>query len=304
MKYVTKQFTEKNINEVLALIKQSNNQQENIFSWDAGRFIDWFYSLNQLQLVKQPDWFSSNCTLFYADSKLELIVLSESGEKDTAIISPKLQIEMLTDIWPWLEKNWIPQRKGISFEFDSKANWLNTFLDEKGLSREDNSGHEWEYDLSVNRQTRSLPEDFRIADFTEGNRIIHGASDVSRQAFDLDESLDDINLHWKKYSTNPMFENELNICIVSKNGTVASYCRGTVDTQHGIAGIDPVCTLPGFEGKGLAAAAVEECFKRLAERGAKKCYIGSAPMPAPSTYLYKKLQPASYTSCVYRELNL
>lgn len=304
MKYVTTQFTEKDINEVLTIIKQSNSQKENIFGWDAGRFIDWFYSLNQLRLSKQPDWFSRNCTLFYKGTSIELIVLSEGGEKDTAFISPNLDAEMLTEIWPWLEKNWIIPRGGISFEFDAQASWLNDFLDKKGFTREDNSGHEWEYDLTLQRPERSLPDDFRIADFNEGKQIVHGASDVSKQAFDLDESLEDIDRHWKAYSTNPMFQNELNICVVSNNGTVASYCRGTIDSDHGIAGIDPVCTLPGYEGKGLAAAAVEECFKRLAQRGAKKCYIGSAPMPAPSTFLYRKLQPASYTSCVYRELEL
>lgn len=94
-----------------------------------------------------------------------------------------------------------------------------------------------------------------------------------------------------------MFRPELSVYAVSPEGTVAAYCRGTVDADNGVCGIDPVCTHPDFQRLGLGKAVVQRCFANQRSAGGRFAYIGSEAEPAPGTFLYKSLGPSSRTVC-------
>ncbi len=92
-----------------------------------------------------------------------------------------------------------------------------------------------------------------------------------------------------------MFRPELSVFARSPDGRIAAYCRGTVNPDNGVCGIDPVCTHPDYRGMGLAKAVVHACFRRQRGLGGRYCYIGSAPEPALSTFLYRSLGPVGRT---------
>ena len=82
----------------------------------------------------------------------------------------------------------------------------------------------------------------------------------------------------------------------SPEGRIAAYCRGTVDPDSGVCGIDPVVCHPDFQRMGLSKALVHTCFRTQRALGGRFSYIGSAPEPAPGTYLYRSLGPSSRTA--------
>jgi len=73
--------------------------------------------------------------------------------------------------------------------------------------------------------------------------------------------------------------------------TVAAYCRGTVDPDSGVCGIEPVCTHPDYRRLCMGKAVVQACMATQRSLGGRFAHIGLAAEPAPGTYLYGSLGP-------------
>ena len=90
-----------------------------------------------------------------------------------------------------------------------------------------------------------------------------------------------------------MYDPRLSVFVIAPDGRVAAYCRGEVDPDNGICGIDPVCTHPDFQKKGLGRAVVVRCLETQKRLGGRFSFIGSGPEPAPGIHLYRSLGPST-----------
>ncbi|MGE5653347.1 MAG: GNAT family N-acetyltransferase, partial [Bacillota bacterium] len=73
----------------------------------------------------------------------------------------------------------------------------------------------------------------------------------------------------------PHFDQSLNIVVKAPNGDYAAYSGIWYDPKIRVAYVEPVATDPDYRRMGLGKAAVLECIRRCAERGATIANVGS-----------------------------
>ena len=167
---------------------------------------------------------------------------------------------------------------------------LRPVLAEHGFRAGAVSGCEWEFELSEDRGDSPVPSGFTVQSLADTSAPDYpGIADCIRSAFGSEF---DSEPGLRSLEANPLFRPDLSVVARSLDGRVAAYCRGTVDPDSGVAGIDPVCCRPEFQRRGLSRAIVQACFRAQRLNGGRFCYIGSAPEPAPGTYLYRALSPS------------
>ena len=152
------------------------------------------------------------------------------------------------------------------------------------------SGIEWEYDLDRLSAPPPVAEGFTIDSLVDTDYA--GVTECIQQGFGREM---DYEPGLRSLESSPFFQPELSVIARSPDGRIAAYCRGTVDPGNGVCGIDPVVCHPDFQRMGLSTAAVHTCFRTQRALGGRFSYIGSAPEPAPGTYLYQSLGPSSRT---------
>jgi ribosomal protein S18 acetylase RimI-like enzyme len=179
---------------------------------------------------------------------------------------------------------------GTSLEFTRDESWLRDICRGAGLTETDNTGREWEYDLDAVDMVVSVPDAYTVTTLAERPDIDRGA--VARCIARAFESSRDLEPIVRNIEKNPMFRPELSSLVIADDGTVAAYCRGTVDPDNGVCGIDPVCTDPDHHRRGLGKAVVRQLMANQHDLGGRLVYIGSAPPPAPGTFLYQALGPS------------
>lgn len=282
-------LTSGNIVEVVEFFRRSNPFAERTWGWDTGRFIDWHWGAHTREEVASPGWFSEHCTIFRDGADIAAVFVAEYGGREGFIITPDDDRKSVEYILGWLVDHRVDSAVGLSLEFSDSANWLRDIFSDYGLIEKPNTGIEWEYDVSVVKRVFPVRDGFTIEYLTgDRERDYAGIAECIMRAFNVER---DVLSPLRNLESNPMFRPELSVFARSPDGRVAAYCRGTVDPDSGVCGIDPVCCHPDFQRLGLSKAVVQACFRTLGELGGQLCYIGSAPDPAPGTFLYRSLGP-------------
>jgi GNAT superfamily N-acetyltransferase len=277
--------------EVIDFVHGSNPFAQRMWGWDSGRFMDWRWGSNARREAEAPGWFAANCRLFRDGGRIRALWVAEGGGADSCILTPNADVEAVRFVLGRLEV----ERTGVgmSFEISDAATWLHDLFRTAGLQEAKATGHEWEYDLNRRVDITPVPDGFMIGSLRdERDADYAGIAECIAAAFGSEH---DVTTTLRSIERNPMFRPELSVFVRSPDRRIAAYCRGTVNSDNGVCGIDPVCTHPDFQRMGLAKAAVATCFERQRALGGRFSYIGSAPEPAPSTFLYRSLGPSSRT---------
>lgn len=292
-------LTDETLDEAVAFFGAANPFSQKTWGWDTGRFVDWRWGRNAVVFSDDPGWFGRNCRLFREDGRLRLVAVAEYGEDDVCLVTgaedPAAVAAALASVRADHERRGL----GLALEFSDRAAWLREVCREAGLVEEPATGHEWEYDLAGLPEVPPVPDGFEVLTLADtGDAVYRGVSDCLRAAFGVER---DLVPQLRHLEANPMFRPELSVVAVAPGGRVAGYCRGTADAGNGVCGIDPVATHPDFQGRGLAKAVVLRCLHNQRALGGRFAYIGSAPEPAPGTFLYRSLGPAGRTTaCTWR----
>lgn len=283
-------LTNANLEEVVAFLRESNPFAQKTWGWDTGRFMDWRWGSNTIADQQEPGWFSTHCTLFRDRVGIKALAIAEEGHDDTCIITSEEDPDSVRSVVDWLIGQRVGRNAGLRFEAAERAVWLAAVLRECGLIEERGTGNEWEYDLSTLPEPVVLAEGFTIAPLgIDRAADYRGIADCISAAFNTDR---DVQPVLEGLEANPMFRPELSVFARSPEGRIAAYCRGTVDAGNGVCGIDPVCCHPDFQRMGLSKAVVQACLRTQRDLGGRFTYIGSAPEPAPGTFLYRSLGPS------------
>jgi len=289
-------FVDASLDEVIRFVNDANPIAQHTWGWDTGRLVDWRWGSNIVRAEGNPDWFGNACRIFRDGSRIRAVAVAEYGSEAECIVTTREDPGVVSYVLGLLIERHRERGIGIALEFASKAEWLREVCRDAGLSEKTETGCEWEYNLAVVDTDVSVPEGFVIDSLADSPETSRAAlAECIQLAFDTPRDLEPVLVNLED---NPMFRPELSVFARSPEGTVAAYCRGTVNPENGICGIDPICTHPEFQKLGLGKAVVRTLFSRLAEAGGRYAYIGSAPPPAPGTFLYRSLGPSGVSvSC-------
>jgi GNAT superfamily N-acetyltransferase len=89
------------------------------------------------------------------------------------------------------------------------------------------------------------------------------------------------------------FNKALSLSAVDPSGEPVSHCSLWFHQDTDYAYVEPVCTIPGYRGKGIAAALLSEAFSRAKTLGAKKAYVIS-DLPFYEKLGFEKAQHCSF----------
>lgn len=280
-----------NLDEVVSFFRVSNPFAQHTWGWDTGRFMDWRWGSNTLHEAQDPGWFSRHCRVFRDGADIVAVSVAEYGQDDVCIITRTEDQEAVRHVLDWLMEQHRQRGIGLSFEINDTAVWLAEMFASAGLREQRATGHEWEYDLNAAAVPPRVPTDFVVESLSaEPGADYPGIAACIKAAFNTTR---DVEAALISLQSNPMFRPELSLVARSPEGRIAAYCRGTVDPVNGVCSIDPVCSHPDYHRLGLGKAVVQACFVAQRNLGGRFCYIGSAPEPAPGTYLYRSLGPSN-----------
>jgi len=282
-------LTDDSLDAAVRFMRDANPFAQRTWGWDTGRFIDWRWGSHAAYETDHPGWFAENCRAIVESGTIRALLISEYGEGDLCILTREPEPELVAGALNAVITDRRSHRRDLHLEAASRSAWLRNVFVDCGLDEQPAAAYEWEYDLSDDRPTAEVPEGFSInslKDAVPGDR--ERIAECIAAAFD---SEGDIEGALASLETNPLFLPELSVFVRGNDGRVAAYCRGTVDPDNGICGIDPVCTHPDFQRLGLGKAVVLECFTRQRLLGGAHAFIGSDPDPAPGNRLYRSLGP-------------
>ena len=281
---------EQNLAEIIQFVRDANPYPQMTWGWETGRLVDWRWGSNTIRAMDHPDWFGDACRIFRDGAGIRAISVAEYGSEAECILTKREDPQAVAEILGLLISRHTERGTGIDLEFSDQAEWLRDLCRDAGLSEHKETGCEWEYKLDAVDTSVSVPDGFVVDSLRDSPDTDRGAiARCIELAFDTPRDLEGVLL---SIETNPVFLPELSVFAKSPDGVVAAYCRGTVDPVSGVSGIDPICTHPGYQKLGLGKAVVRTVFTRQRELGGRFAYIGSAPPPAPGTFLYRSLGPS------------
>ncbi len=283
-------LTDENLDEVIQFVRGANPFAQETWGWDLGRFIDFRWGGNNIRADWKSEWFGEHCRVFRSHDDITALAIAEEGADYECILTKQPDPAVVASILDLLIERHRSRHQKIALEFTEGAGWLREVCRAAGLTEATNTGREWEYELATVDTTVAVPEGYEAT--TLADRPDVDRSSIARCVERAFESTRDLAPMIRFVEKNPWFRPELSVVVLSPEGDVAAYCRGTVDAENGIGGIDPVCTDPDHQGKGLGKAAVRLLMSKQAELGGRYSYIGSAPPPAPGTFLYRSLGPS------------
>ena len=283
-------LTDRSLNEVFAFMRRSNPFAQMTWGWDTGRFVDWRWGSNARRDAEHPGWFASHCRVFREGSEIRALLIAESSARDVCVITADEDPAAVETVLGRLVAERETGAVGVNLDILDTAQWLKPILVQFSLTEKRETGHEWEYELSRIVDDPLIRQGFTVQGLTDDrSKDYGGIAECIAAAFDATH---DIRATLSSLEANPMFVPELSVFARSSEGRIAAYCRGTVDPDNGVCGIDPVCTHPDFQQLGLGKAVVMACFRAQRDLGGRFCYIGSAAEPAPGTFLYRSLGPS------------
>ena len=279
-----------NLDEAIDFFRSSNPFAQRTWGWDTGRFMDWRWGSNTLREQAGPGWFEHNCRIFRDGPDIRAVSLAEYGRDDECIVTPGEDSEVIGQVLGWLLERHAERGTGLGFEFARDAEWLRSVFAAAGFVEEPNTGPEFEFDLNALPEPAPIAAGFTIESLSDDRAGDYaGIAECIKGAFDVDR---DVEAALRSLEANPMFRPELSVFARSPDGSIAAYCRGTVDPDNGVGGIDPVCTHPDFGRMGLGRAVVQACLQTQRDLGGRFSYIGSDKEPAPGAFLYRSLGPS------------
>ena len=283
-------LTAGNVSEAIGFVRAANPFAQHVWGWDTGRFVDFRWGSNNIRADWDSEWFERHCRVFRSGRQIAAIAIAEEGNEYECILTTGPDPELVTEI---MARRMAAHRElgvGISLEFTREEDWLREVCRQAGLSEQDDTGREWEYDLQVVDTEIVVPDGYETTTLRERPNLDRAAiAKCVERSFDTSVDLEPV---MRNLEQNPMFLPELSSVVLAPDGSVAAYCRGTVDPVSGVCGIDPVCTDPDHQRLGLGKTAVRQLFANQRALGGRFAYIGSAPPPAPGTFLYRSLGPS------------
>ena len=252
-------------------------------AWDFCRFEWWYYRVNAMKHMQDPDFFLRNLHLWFDEGRgPAALVISESGHKDMHIICPPERAALMPHMLAWAEREWASGKACLELSIPDEDEALGACASAGGYVRANRDDFKFVYDLENCELAYGLEPGFAVesADhegFGHDARIALIKDSFGRNTYPA---------HKYYFSMRaPSYRADLDLSIVAPDGQHAAYCMGWINARTGQGVIEPVGCHSAHRRRGLATAVIRECMGRMARQGVKWVHIGGA------SPLYDSLRP-------------
>ncbi len=94
---------------------------------------------------------------------------------------------------------------------------------------------------------------------------------------------------YRNFQRMPYYRDDLDIVVEAPDGVLAANAGFTAHERESFALVEPVCTHPHHQGKGLARAAIAEGLRRVQAQGLEACFIGAWHSNATANHVYQSM---------------
>jgi predicted N-acetyltransferase YhbS len=127
-----------------------------------------------------------------------------------------------------------------------------------------------------NLPTYVLPDGYALGSMADAAGDIEKRREVFGRAFGHPDPQDwPSRTSYKELQRAPDYRPELDFYIVAPDGTYAACCIVWWDAVNRMGILEPVGTHPEYRRRGLGRAVVCEAIRRVADLGARRCWVGS-----------------------------
>jgi ribosomal protein S18 acetylase RimI-like enzyme len=255
--------------------------------WLFCRLEDWRFGGNSLREASDTSWFDDTARLWF-DSERRLLGfwISEYGNSAFTIETLPGRLDVERAILQWVVEAWAPGFPSVRTVASPEDRPRAALLEAFGFAHAGPGQVMREYDLARARSAPSLPAGYRIQPLAEGDEPGE-LVEVVNAAFEQQ-----LTEHWyHSIMRAPSAAPEWWLTVRAPDGAYAAFCQAWIDSENGIAEIDPVGTHPAHQRRGLARAILVETFRRLHGAGVRLAYIDSSPSRPIAGRLYESLGP-------------
>jgi mycothiol synthase len=175
-----------------------------------------------------------------------------------------------------------PRLHTSAFETDiDRIAWL----EGQGLKRGGRTMALYRQSLARELPVPRLPEGFTVRQVAGDDEIAQRAS-AHREAFHPSRVTDE---HYHRLRRMPEYTPELDLAVVTADGTVASFCLCWLDPVNKIGLFEPVGTRPAFQRQGLAKGVLAEGLCRMRSMGMERAIVCANYSNAPAQKLYASM---------------
>jgi len=189
----------------------------------------------------------------------------------------------------WLEEVWArgkPELRTAAYRHDDSRRRL---LAGRGFSLLRPFACTYRFDLGRPLPESAPPEGYSIESVAE-----HGAVEqiTPLEHLVLGDGLPNQEEWHQGKSPAPGHSPDLYLHALAPGGQLVALVHGWADLDAGVGELDPVGTHPEHRRRGLATAAVVECFRRMRDLGVRAVYVAGEPEPDQANRFYESLGPS------------
>lgn len=121
---------------------------------------------------------------------------------------------------------------------------------------------------------RDLPEGYSVMSMADRNDL-EGRGRAFGLGFNHVDPMSWAPVHvYEELQRAPDYRRDMDLYIVSPDGEIASFCIMWYDAVNRLGSLEPVGTVPGHRGMGLAREAIYEGIRRVSALGAERVVVG------------------------------
>jgi ribosomal protein S18 acetylase RimI-like enzyme len=257
-------------------------------TWCLARFADWPFGPIGGKLPT-PEFVAQNAHLWFDGfDMLAGLAISETGRSEVVILTPPGYRFLFAEILRWIVDNWGALRPELSIEISATQEKEAAVLEDHGFSRAA-SFYTFHYDLQAGlAEPVPLEPGFTLVDMQarpdyRAQRILRynafrGPDELS------EEELDRLVALYSHGRQSPIYHAPTDVCVVAPDGAFVAGCEALIDAHNAEADVERVCSHSRYRRRGLARAAILECFHRLRDMGLEKAYISGYSPEAIGLY--------------------
>ena len=198
--------------------------------------------------------------------------------------TPELEEEMIA----LAEERLAVRREGkraVAVWTDGQDTLRSAILKRRSYTKGKWAESQWRRDLDAPIPDVPVPPGYTVRALGDVEEL-PARSWASWRAFHPDAPDDDYE-GWEWYlniQRCPLYRRDLDIVAVAPGGEIASFCTLWYDDVTRSAYIEPVGTMPAYQRRGLARAAITEGLRRVQRLGATRAFVGGYEPGANALY--------------------
>lgn len=261
-----------------------------LFNWEPRRWQGFIYHGNDADMARQRNDLPQRVHLWLdADRIVGVVIPEDTGQIYLQVHPEYRQIEAAMLDWTEANQPRAKDDQGNASLFvwaEEDDSLRNDLLTQRGYIRTE--GHEIVRCRDMSQPVPDLPtpkgyhvRPMRI-DSDDQQKLATLLNAAFKRTFHSAEE-------YRNFQHSPLYRAELDMVVEAPDGTLAANAGFMVHEEESFGQLEPVCTHPEHQGKGLAGIAIAEGLRRVQALGIQAVFVGAWYSNPVSNHLYQKM---------------